>query len=62
MENRGTPDYRQMNGYMVYIKTIYFWKEESPIFSKMHSFPWVLLAHPSSEVGTPLFSQNFPVR
>ncbi len=34
-ENRGNPDYSQMNGFMV-----------GSSFQKMYSFPWVLLPQP----------------
>ena len=46
-ENRGTVDYSQMNGFMVGIENYIILEREKPHLSKMYSFPWVSLAHPS---------------
>ena len=45
-ENKGNPNYSQMNGFMVGIENDIFLERDSLIFPKMFSFPWVLLAHP----------------
>ncbi len=46
-ESRGTPDYSQMNGFMVGIENYIFVERGMPQLFKKYSFPWVLLAHPS---------------
>ncbi len=45
-ENRGTPDYSQMNGFIEVIENYIFLERGNLIVLKMYSFPWVL-AHPS---------------